>query len=136
MKNKLKDKINIYDLLDCINVEDNYCECSQSIKLYKNINYCPQYLIIAIKKKEINDTKFFIHENIDIKKYISNNYVEKVTKYELVSFLQNCLITFYKSPVDKQWYKYEGKKELKFVKKCDLKKINDILVPYLLIYKN
>ena len=116
MNNKLKERIDIYDILDCIFEEDNFCECGQPIKIFRNLNNCPQYLIIVIKKNEINDTKFSIHENINIKKYISNNYFDKKIHYELVSFIQNCLITFCKSPVDKQWYKYEGKNELKFVK--------------------
>ena len=127
--------VNIYDILNCME-ENKICDnCNQSIKLKRQFINCPPYLIIIIHHKEVNVFKFNIQEKIDIKQYI-NNKINNTTQYELVSFIQDVLVTYCKSEVDKRWYKYDSKKENKLEEYINLKKMKEISVPYLLIYRN
>jgi len=97
----------------------------------------PQFLIIVIKNKNKLKNDFKHIDKIEIKK--ENN---DINEYELVSFINNPLIeeerkeaiTYCKSPVNNEWYKYEGLK-------CEKTNINEIIkneksIPYLLIYRN
>ena len=92
----------------------------------------PQYLIIIIKRNENNDFHFKLDENIDIKNYIGSNEIIDISNYTLISFIKNNLISFCKSPINNQWYKYNYKQN-NLQKSKNI--IEDKAIPYLLIYK-
>ena len=119
------------------------CEiCSKkTLKSEKIFNSCPQILIIVIKHNKKLNGKYLHIEKIELKKYITNDNKD-TNEYNLISFIKNPPIEkekkdgiiFCKSPVNNEWYKYEG---LKYEKT----NINDIIkkeksIPYLLIYQN
>ena len=130
------DKINIYTILDNINKVDTDCECGNSIYSYRNINFCPLYLIIIIRNQKNYNFKFEIEEDIDIKNYVSNKF-ETNTNYELVALIKNIFTTICKSSKDNIWYKYDSKnKNYGINKKFKFQNQNEDFIPCLLIYKN
>ena len=137
-----KKEINIYDLLDNLSqIKD--CEIckTKTLKSEKKFNSCPQTLIIVIKHNNKLKGKFLHIEKIYLKNYITKDNKDS-NEYNLISFIKSPPIEeenkngiiYCKSPVNKEWYKYEGLK-------CEKSNINDIInneksIPYLLIYKN
>ena len=103
--NILKNKkiISIYDLFGL--EENKKCiMCNKDCLLRRIINTCPKILILVIKLDK-NPIKFNAETDINISEYSSKkNYL---TRYELISFIQNYSITFCKSEQN-VWYKYEG----------------------------
>ena len=139
---KNKKDIKIYDLLDNL-FQMKDCELCKTKTLKSGIkfNSCPQYLIIVIKHKNKLKGKFQHIEKIELKNYITNDNKDTY-EYNLISFIKNPPIEtekkdgiiFCKSPVNNEWYKYEGLK-------CEKTNIKDIIIkeksiPYLLIYQN
>ena len=118
--------------------EDTKClVCSKSIKMKKQFKTLPKYLILIIKQSNVNDYKFKMNElilDIDINGYIIENKLKNKSKYELVSIMDNNLVTYCKSPINSKWYKYMGKDA---VKEVIFNKIEKLMVAAnLLIYKN
>ena len=142
LESEINKKIKIYDLLDNpLQMKD--CEICKTKTLKSEIkfNSCPQFLIIVIKHNNNLKGKFKHIEKIELKNYITNDNKD-TNEYNLISFIKNPPIEeekkdgiiFCKSPVNKEWYKYEGLK-------CEKTNINDIIkneksIPYLLIYQN
>ena len=135
------DKITIYNILDnlnMINIDDKCDKCKESREIKKIIISCPIYLIIIIRSEENCNSNFVIEEDINIKKYVSNEKEEN-TNYELVSLIKDTFITICKSPRDNKWYKYDGRKgsnEINMNKNYGIKNKKEIYTPFLLIYKN
>jgi len=133
-----KREIEINYLFDNISQMKECVICKQksllSVKIFVSL---PQFLIIVIKNKSKLKNNFKHIDKIEIRK--DNN---DINEYELISFINNPpieeekkeAITFCKSPVNNEWYKYEGLK-------CEKTNINEIIkneksIPYLLIYRN
>ena len=137
-----KKEIKIYDLLDNLSQMKDCEICkTKTLKSEKKFNSCPQFLIIVIKHNNKLKCKFLHIEKINLKNYITQ-YNYDSNEYNLISFIKNPPIEkekkdgiiYCKSPVNKEWYKYEGLKNEKT-------NINDIIkneksIPYLLIYQN
>ena len=130
-----KNQVNIYDILNYINkevFEDK--EKNKYFKVIRNFNYCPNYLIIIIRKIGDNNIAFEYDEKIDISSYTTNDNEQKgICEYKLVSIIENYLVTFCKSSKDNQWYKYDGKYDRDPSKINFKKNVNS--APQLLIYK-
>ena len=137
-----KNEIKICDLLDNLSKKER-CENCKSITLKSGtkFNSCPQFLIIVIKHNNELKVNFKLNDNIELKKYITEDNHDTY-EYNLISFIKNPPIEekkkngiiYCKSPVNKEWYKYEGIE-------CGKTNINDIIkneksIPYLLIYQN
>ena len=140
-----KNKKDIHDLIKNLKQKNKKCEICNN-KSFSSIiffNSCPQFLIIEIKhnNKVKDKDNFKINDKIELKDYITKENHDSI-KYELVSFIKNPPIEeenkeeiiYCKSPVNNEWYKYEGLR-------CEKKNIQDIIkneksIPYLLIYKN
>ena len=137
-----KKEIKIYDLLDNL-LQMKDCEICKTKTLISGIkfNSCPQILFIVIKHNNKLNGKYLHIEKIELKKYITKGNKD-TNEYNLISFIKNPPIEkekkdgiiFCKSPVNNEWYKYEGLK-------CEKTNINDIIkneksIPYLLIYQN
>ena len=139
---KEKKEIKINDLFNNLSQKNKICKICQSKSLTSMIllNSCPQFLIIVINHNNKLKDIFRHTEKIELKDYITKDNKD-TNKYELVSFIKSPPIEeekdgiiYCKSPVNKEWYKYEGIK-------CEKMNINDIIkneksIPYLLIYKN
>ena len=140
---KDKKEIKINDFLNNLSQNKKMCVICQNKSLTSKIllNSCPQFLIIVIKPNNKLKENFQLTEKIELKDYITKDNKDAY-KYELVSFIKNPPIEeekkdgiiYCKSPVNKEWYKYEGLK-------CEKMNIKDIIkneksIPYLLIYKN
>ena len=133
-----KKEITINDLLDSLSQMKECVICKKkSLQLVTTFSSFPQFLIMVIKNNHKLKDNFKHNDKIQIK-----NYFNGINEYELVSFIKNPPIkeenkegvTYCKSPVNNEWYKYEGTK-------CGKTNINDIInneksIPYLLIYKN
>ena len=118
--------------------EVNKCDaCNQNnSQKVKKFNSCPQYLIIVIESNKEYNNYFIYEKDLDISKYKTSNNKDSY-EYHLISFVKrspiddnNDGIIFCKSPVNEEWYKYEGTK----VEKKDINEENNI--PYIIIYQN
>jgi len=140
---EIKKEIKIYDLLDYLTQMKVCTKCNKktTLKSVTNFNSCPQYLIIVIKHINKLKDKFKHSEKIDLKSYKTKSNNDS-SEYNLVSFIKNPQIEeekkdgiiYCKSPVNNEWYRYEG---LKYEKT----NINDIIkkeksIPHILIYQN
>ena len=137
-----KKEIKIYDLLDNLSKKERCENCKYiTLKSGTKFNSCPQFLIIVIKHNNELKVNFKLNDNIELKKYITEDNHDTY-EYNLISFIKNppieekkeIGIIYCKSPVNKEWYKYEGIE-------CKKININDIIkneksIPYLLIYQN
>ena len=96
----------------------------------------PVYVI-----KDCLEKLYNVNDNIELKNYVTKDN-QDTNEYNLISFIKNPPIEkekkdgiiFCKSPVNNEWYKYEGLK-------CEKTNIKDIIkneksIPYLLIYQN
>ena len=107
---------------------------NKNLEVIRNFNYCPKYLIIIIRKIGDNNIEFEYNEKINISSYTTSiNNHKDFCEYELVSIIENYLITFCKSSEDNQWYKYDGKYDRDPSKINFKKNVNS--APQLLIYK-
>ena len=128
-KYKNNNIISFYNILDNLNLDTSCPFCGEPIRLLRQFNECPDYLIIIIDDKQNNiEYQFDFKEEVNINNYICNTNLINKTKYKLIYFIQNEMTSFLK--YNHEWYKYEGNK----VK--TLKSINQKLLPYLLVYKN
>ena len=135
--NQIEDNLKKYEIVHIGNILfklEKQITCFHCKKKYISkirFNSCPQFLIINIKPKENFKFKFKINETIDIYKYMTvNNHSNHI--YELICLIRNQSITFCKSSVNYQWYRYEG------INVNIVKNINNNIednIPYLLIYK-
>jgi hypothetical protein len=137
-----KKEIKIYDLLDNLSQMKNCEICkTKTLKSEKLFNSCPQFLIIVIKHNNKLKGNFKHIEKIELIKYITKDNKDS-NEYNLISFIKNPPIEkekkdgiiYCKSPVNNEWYKYEGLK-------CEQTNIDNIIkneksIPYLLIYQN
>jgi len=133
-----KTEIKINDLLDSLSQMKECLICKKnSLQSVTTFVSFPQFLIIVIKNNNKIKNNFKHTDKIQLK-----DYSNEINEYELISFIKNPPIkeenkegvTYCKSPVNNEWYKYEGIK-------CEKTNINDIIInensiPYLLIYKN
>ena len=130
--NLLRNK-NIISISDLFGLEEygKCLECNNDNDCISRriINTCPKILILVIKSDKM-DIKFNLEKEINIYEYTSKK--NHLTKYELISFIQNYSITFCKSEQN-LWYKYEGSKVKESTDFNNIQKQNRI--PYLLIYK-
>ena len=122
LNEKDKDSTKIKDLFEKLKKDKCDCGKEQSIKLIS----LPEYLIITVKdaKKTINT---FLDKEIDIKKYCTNDVVEKNKNYyELISF------------INEDFYPLLKEEKKPIFRQCDGKEININnykKMPNLLIYK-
>jgi len=135
-------EIKINDFFGNLTKIKNCVICNEkALQSITKFSSCPLYLIIVIK--HINKLKgnFKHTEKIDLKSYKINSNNDSI-EYNLVSFIKNPPIEeekkdgiiYCKSPINNEWYRYEGLK-------CEKTNINDIIkkeksIPHLLIYQN
>ena len=112
----------------------NKCEIMINSKK-KFISY-PKILIIIIQDKEKNHIKFELNEKLIIEK--------KKAEYELISLIKEFnkkdneehknknVITYFNSPINNLWYKYEEQHDIKSLTFDIIE--NDYSIPNLLIY--
>ena len=114
------------------NKKCNKCNQEQIMGNIKILLTGPKLLIISINVKNDKDNKLKVEEVINLNEFIY--YKEKKYNYELISlitYLENDnFITFCKSFVDKNWYKYCESK----VFPCSFNETNIVGTPYLLFY--
>ena len=131
----------IKNILESLKQKKECKKCNNTFKLKVKFNSCPLFLIIVIKHNNKSKGGFEHIEKIELKNYVTkDNHESKV--YELVSFINNPPIEekkkkgiiFCKSPVNNEWYKYEGLKHEKTNIKDIINKVKSI--PNLLIYMN
>jgi len=133
--------ITINNILESLKQKKECNKCNNTFKLKKKFNSCPLFLIIVIKHNNKFKDNFKHIEKIELNNYVTKDYHES-KKYELISFInyppieekKKKGIIFCKSPVNNEWYKYEGSK-------CEKTNIKDIIkeeksIPNLLIYMN
>ena len=127
-----KEDFDIYNFLNIL-IENKFCEeCNKKYYLIRKIYTCPEYLIIIIKQNNNFSFKFKMNEEIDIGKYTPNekNNNNCSIIYELISFINNKLSPFCKSPKNNLWIKYKNG----IIKK--MTKLKEFYYnPYILIYK-
>ena len=94
----------------------NNCGDNSNIYSYSGLYLTPEMIIFTLERgnsgQNINIIPFFIHESIDLSdlieikdrkyKYQLNGIVYLITKENNFNYVSYC-----KSPVDQQWYKYE-----------------------------
>ena len=89
-------------------------------------------MIICLKAKKDNENKFVIEDIINLNDFFY--YKDKQYNYELISIMMylgdDNYITFFKSFVDKKWYKYI---DLNVIP-CSFKETNINCTPSLLFY--
>ena len=129
----IKDCLKYYQRQDFVRDKKcNKCNQTQVMGNIKLLLTCPKVLIISIKMKKDNESKFIIEDLINLNDFFY--YKEKQYNYELISIM-TCLdndnfITFCKSFVDKKWYKYFDSK----IVPSSFKEINTNGIYYLLFY--
>jgi hypothetical protein len=129
LNNKNKDdKISIKTIFDNLNKDIKCKKCSCRDRLLKKFKKCPNYLIIIIDDKNINDCLFNLEEIININDYCSFNSNDDV-RYELIYFVLDCSTSYLKS--NKKWHEYNDK-DVKY--DVNIKNINSKF-PSFLIYK-
>jgi len=135
-------EIKINDFFDNLTKMKNCAICNErTLQSITKFSSCPQYLIIVIKHINKLKDNFQHTEKIELKNHKTNSNND-TSEYNLVSFIKNPPIEeekkdgiiYCKSPVNNEWYRYEG---LKFKKT----NINNIIkkeksIPHLLIYQN
>ena len=130
------EKINISTLLSSkkININFNNNEKLEITKV--KFESCPKILIILLKLKSNHNFKLYSNEEIDINDLILDKNKNNVSKYELISAIEN-LDNYYKTyckSEEKMWYEFiEADLKQNFNECKSLKQKLDN--PYLLIYK-
>ena len=132
--------IKIITISDCFklwqlfynNNKCNKCEKEQVMSYNNTLFGKPKILIINIKINNKNENKLTIENVIDISNFFYNR--ENKYNYELINIMMdlgdNNFITFCKSFVDNNWYKYDNLK----ITKCSFEEIRSQGIPYLLFY--
>ena len=148
--NLKKKPITIYDCLQykslskqqnmkCNNCGDNYNVYSAS-----NLFLTPEMIIFTLDRgisgQNINIIPFSIDERIDLTNFIENRGGK--TKYQLngTVFLiakenKFSYVSFCKSPVDQQWYRYEDE-NIFLTNINDVINMNNMKIPFILVYKS
>ena len=107
--------IKISDFFEDLIKKTKCFDCNSDITSKRQFNSCPQYLIIVIEQDNYYNFTFDYEKELNMKKHKTDTNRDS-DMYDLISFVTSFPINddkgiiFCKSPVNGDWYKYEGTK--------------------------
>lgn len=118
----------------------NKCQIYSSFSFKKELYSIPEILIIILKRKNTGiNIKFDITEEINLGNYIKAKNKASL-EYKLISFIGNTfessfnnIISYYRSPIDDKWYKYDNNEVIK--SDILVNEIKDSMIPYIIFYQ-